>query len=397
MRRPQFPARWKRPERPHIPQRADELTAAWFGEVLRPPTTVTDLRHETISTDVGFMGEVVRCHLTWGDDGRDAARPGSVIVKIPTQNDENFALGDAMQAYEREIVVYRTFGSSLALPLPRFFHGAMDPNPTPWLDRPLLFLFDHLPLGGINWIIDQLLKLAGRSKRRYILVLEDIADARPPTQLAGGSLDDAREALRVLARFHAANWMRTEVPDAYRKIWPLDRGARVYQAAYVRNRPAFAERFGHVVGDDVMARLDEIQTRAPDISVALAAEPWTVLHGDYRLDNLLFRQDGEIVVLDLQGVSTGRPAFDVAYFITTALTAEHRAEEQRLLRAYHDALVEAGVTSYSFEQLAHDCTLTKEMLAHRLVAGTGAIDTELSGDSDAFLDVLQLRVLDWLD
>ncbi len=397
MRRPQFPARWKKPERPHIPQRADELTAAWFGEILGSPTAVVEVRHETIGTDVGFMGEVIRCHLTWDGTVIDAARPESVVVKIPTQNDENFALGDALQAYEREIVAYRTFGPSLGLPLPKFFHGAMDPNPTQWLDRPLLFLFDRLPLGGINWVIDQLLKLAGKSKRRYVLVLEDIADARPPTQLAGGSLDDAHRALTVLARFHATNWMRAEVPEEYRKIWPLDRGARVYQASYVRNRPAFVERFGGVVGDDVMARLDDIQSKSPDVVTSLAAAPWTVLHGDYRLDNLLFRPNEEIVVLDLQGVSTGRPAFDVAYFITTALTAEHRDQEQRLLGTYHDALVDAGITSYSLEQLVHDCTLTKEMLAHRLVASTGAIDTELSGDGDPFLDVLQLRVLDWLD
>ncbi|MDX2380619.1 MAG: phosphotransferase [Acidimicrobiia bacterium] len=398
MRKPRFLSRPKKTEPQHIPQRGPELTAAWFTDVLGMGATVLDVRCETIGTDVGFMGEVIRCHLTWTDDAPEVVgRPDSVIVKVPTLNDENFAVGDAMQVYEREIVVYRRFGSSLGLPLPAFFYGAMDPNSAPWLDRPLLFLFDHLPLGGINWVIAQLLKLAGKSKRRYILVLEDIADARPPSQLVGGSVEDAHQALDVLARFHAANWMRTDVPDGYAKVWPLDRGSRVFQASYLRNRDAFVERFGTFVGDDLMARLDDIQARAPDIAGALAAEPWTVLHGDYRLDNLLFRPDDEIVVLDLQGVSTGRPAFDVAYFITTALTAEHRDEEQRLLGTYHDALVDAGVTSYSLQQLIDDCALTKELLAHRFVGGTDVLDTELSGDRDSFLDVLQFRVLDWLD
>ena len=145
-----------------------------------------------------------------------------------------------------------------------------------------------------------------------------------------------------------------------------------------------------------MARLDEIQERVPSISAALAAEPWTLLHGDFRLDNLLFRPDDDIVVLDLQGLSAGRPAVDVAYFITTALTAEHRTEEERLLRTYHDALVDAGVSSYSWDQLVHDCQLTKEMLAHRLVGTADVLDTTMTGQDDAFLDVLQLRVLDWL-
>ena len=91
---------------------------------------------------------------------------------------------------------------------------------------------------------------------------------------------------------------------------------------------AFVERFGDAVDDDIVARLDEIQERVPAISASLAAAPWTLLHGDFRLDNLLFRPDDEIVVLDLQGLSAGRPAVDVAYFITTALDAEHRDEEE---------------------------------------------------------------------
>ena len=146
----------------------------------------------------------------------------------------------------------------------------------------------------------------------------------------------------------------------------------------------------------MLARLDEIQERAPTISDSLAAAPWTLLHGDYRLDNVLFRSDDEIVVLDLQGVGAGRPAVDVAYFITTALTAEHRDEEEQLLRTYHDALVAAGISTYSFEQLVEDAHLTKEMLAHRLVGSADVLDTSVSGDSDALLDVMQLRVLDWL-
>lgn len=392
--------RKKNKERPHIPQRAVELTADWFTDVLATGSTVVAVRRENIGEDVGFMGEVHRCHLTWAGEGNGesagAELPSSVIVKTPTQVDANFAVGDGIQAYEREIVVYQTMRATLGLPMPEYFFGAMDPNPAPWLDRPFVFLFDHLPIRGVNWVIAQFLKLAGKSKRRYILVIEDIVDARPPTQLLGGSLDDAHQALDVLARFHAHNWMRTEAIESYRNFWPLDRASRVFQASYVRNREAFVDRFGAVVEDDMMDRLDGIQERVPEISASLAAEPWTLLHGDYRLDNLLFRPDGQMVVVDLQGVSSGRPAFDVAYFMTTALTAEHLDEEHELLRTYHDALVAAGVSSYSWDQLVVDCDLTKELLAHRLVGSGDVLNTEVGGEGDDFLEVLQLRVLDWL-
>jgi hypothetical protein len=389
-----------RDDREIIPQRAEELTAQWFTQVLATGATVSEVRCEEIGADVGFMGEVHRCHLTWeplagGDDA--AAFPASVIVKTPTQIPENFAAGDALRSYEREIVVYQTLRSTLGVPMPGYYHGAMDPDPAPWMQRPLFFLFDHLSVRGINRVIGQFLKLSGKSKRRYILVIEDFADARPPTQMLGGSLDDARRSLEVLAQFHAANWMRSDATQHYRYIWPVDTVPRVGQASYVRNRDGFVERFGPVLGDGMLERLDAIQERVPEICSSLAAEPWTLLHGDFRLDNVLFRPNGEMVVLDFQGLSSGRPAVDVAYFITTALTAEHRAEEERLLRSYHDALVAAGVSSYSFDELVRDGELAKELLAHRLVGSADLIDTSVATDGAAFLDVIQLRVLDWLD
>ncbi|WP_040494838.1 phosphotransferase [Ilumatobacter nonamiensis] len=383
-----------RPEPPFIPQRPHELTAEWFTEIIGTDATVTDVRQVEIGTNVGFMGEVHRCHLTW--DRVDGGLPDSVIVKVPTQVDENFAAGDALQSYEREIVVYQELAPSLGLPLPRYLYGAMDPDPAPWLEKPVRFLFEHLPLRGVNWLIGRFLRFAGKSKRRYILVLEDIVDARAPAQMVGGSFDDAAQALEVLARFHAANWMRTDAAATYHRIWPMNRASKVFQASYLRNRDHFIEQYGAVVDDSVLAHLDDIQTRVPEISDALAEEPWTLLHGDYRLDNLLFRPNGEIVVLDLQGLGSGRPAVDVAYFITTALTAEHCAEEVALLRVYHDALVEAGITGYSFDQLRRDCDLTKEMLAHRIVGSADVLDTSIDGKQGALMDMMQLRVLAWL-
>lgn len=387
-------------EREVIPQRAEEFTPAWFTRILGTGAAVTDVRCEEIGAGVGFMGEVHRCHLIWeSSPDRDdtTALPSSVIVKTPTQVPENFAAGDALRSYEREIVVYQTLRSTLGVPMPAYYHGAMDPDPAPWIQRPLFFLFDHLSIRGINWVIGQFLKLSGKSKRRYILVIEDITDARPPTQMLGGSLDDARRSLEVLARFHATNWMRSDATDHYRYIFPVDTVPRIGQASYVRNRDGFVERFGPVLRDGMLDRLDAIQERVPAICSSLAAEPWTLLHGDYRLDNVLFRPNGEMVVLDFQGLGSGRPAVDVAYFITTALTAEHRDEEEPLLRVYHDALVAAGVTSYSFDELVRDGELAKELLAHRIVGSADVIDTSVAAHSDDFLDVIQLRVLDWLN
>lgn len=381
----------------HIPQHESELTPAWFSEVLPGGRTVQAVTAEEIGADIGFIGKVYRCHLTWagGDTSEDS--PASVIVKMPTDNDTNFALGDAAQFYEREITVYRHLRSRLGVRTPNYLYSAMDPDPVAWLERPLLFLIDKLPLGGVNRTLDFLLKVGGKNKRRYVLIIEDIDDARPPTQAEGGSLDDAHAALRVLATFHASNWMCADLVAAQPRLWPMDRAQRIFQARYVKNLPDFVERTKGMVDPAMLTRLDAIQERLPQIVSQLGAEPWSLLHGDYRLDNVLFRANGELVVLDLQAVLYGRPAFDVAYFITTALSPDHVHEEQALLHTYHDTLVAAGVTSYPFDTLVADCELTKELLAHRFVSAADILDTEVSGDADDLLDVMQARVFGWLD
>ena len=66
------------------------------------------------------------------------------------------------------------------------------------------------------------------------------------------------------------------------------------------------------------------------------------MHGDYRLDNMLFGTAGAdraLTVVDWQTVTWGPALTDVAYFLGCALPAQHRREHyDALLRAYHEAL-----------------------------------------------------------
>lgn len=146
-----------------------------------------------------------------------------------------------------------------------------------------------------------------------------------------------------------------------------------------------------------MKRLDRIDERLPSMVKQLVAEPWTMQHGDYRLDNILFRSDGSLVVLDFQSLLKCRPGLDVAYFITTALTAEHRSQEEPLLRRYHAALVAAGIDDYPYEALVADCTTVKELIAHRLVVTVDTLETAMQGHDTDFVGILVDRTMGWLD
>jgi aminoglycoside phosphotransferase (APT) family kinase protein len=87
----------------------------------------------------------------------------------------------------------------------------------------------------------------------------------------------------------------------------------------------------------------------------LEAMPHTLVHFDYRADNLMFDTDGSVAVIDWQTISQGGGAEDVGYLLSQNLTvADRRAHETDLLRSYHDALVAHGVSGYSFETLQAD-------------------------------------------
>ena len=69
----------------------------------------------------------------------------------------------------------------------------------------------------------------------------------------------------------------------------------------------------------------------------------TPVHGDFRLDNMLFHPDPTgarpLIVVDWQTVQLGLGPSDVAYFLGNAFDAEvRRGCEEALVRRYHDAL-----------------------------------------------------------
>ena len=87
-----------------------------------------------------------------------------------------------------------------------------------------------------------------------------------------------------------------------------------------------------------------------------AGGPFAVVHGDYRLDNLMFSPDGQdVVAVDWQTVTSALPARDLAYFIGTSLpTDQRRSQEEGLVSRYYEELRARGVHDYAIEQCMAD-------------------------------------------
>lgn len=95
---------------------------------------------------------------------------------------------------------------------------------------------------------------------------------------------------------------------------------------------------------------DRFTEAIPALLQALAAGPATLLHGDFRADNMLFDAD-ELVLLDFQLIGSGRAAYDLAYFTTQSLGTEvAAAHEQDLFDRWVAGLARAGVADTDREQ-----------------------------------------------
>ena len=68
-----------------------------------------------------------------------------------------------------------------------------------------------------------------------------------------------------------------------------------------------------------MALVDRLVPRL-DAYLRARPQPWTIIHGDFRADNLLFGGD-RVVVVDWQTVGLGPGPSDLSYLLGASLTA----------------------------------------------------------------------------
>jgi hypothetical protein len=192
------------------------------------------------------------------------------------------------------------------------------------------------------------------------MLLADLAPAVQGDQLHGCSVAEAQLAVRALGGLHGPRWCDP--------AWLTFTGATM-----PRPDADFARGLGELAvmaADTTLSRLgDRVSAHDHDTLSATAAlvgrwlllEPdrFSLLHGDYRLDNLLFNPDRtQVTVVDWQTLTVGLPARDLAYFTgTSLLPADRGAAERDLVGDYHRALLAHGVTGYDLETCWQDYRL----------------------------------------
>ncbi|MHB8694692.1 MAG: DUF7064 domain-containing protein [Solirubrobacteraceae bacterium] len=335
---------------------ADEITEIWLSAALgRPGLELLGVA----SIGTGQMSQSYR--VRFGAGGPDAEE--SVVVKLASVNEISRATGVGLGAYSREVSFYQQLSERIRGPVAACHLAAYD--------------------SAEGW---------------FTLVLEDIADGVQGDQIAGCSVDVASIAMRSLAQLQAPvlGDVALGTSDYLNIPNPLS------QALVAQLLPAFLERYGDRVSPE-HASLCERMVPSLDGWGADRRPPLGLVHGDYRLDNMLFAGD-RCTVVDWQTMSWGPAMLDASYFIGGGLSVDdRRASEKALIREYHDALLATGVEGFSWEQCWQEyrrqvfyglvMTVCASMIVERTDRGDEMFMTWLARNAQQALDLESVSLL----
>ncbi|RAV07575.1 phosphotransferase [Mycolicibacterium sp. GF69] len=345
----------------NVVERPAELTTDWLASTIGSP--VAEFAFERIGT--GQMSECYRVTLTYanGEDG-----PGSVVLKVAATDPVSRQTGLALGLYEREVRFYTDIAPRIGGPVAPCYSSGFDAETGAF----------HLLLG-------------------------DAGPAVVGDEIRGASAEQAMLAVSELGRLHSP---LLGDPAAASAEW-LNREAPVNQALIAGLYAGFAERYADKIAPEYRTVCERLVASFDGYLAEESAEDRVkgLVHGDYRLDNMLFGQPGAdrpLTVVDWQTVTWGPAMTDVAYFLGCALPVDVRREHyDALLSAYHRALgpeapisfedVRDGVRRQTFAGVM--MAIISSMLVERTDRGDEMFMTMLQRHCEHVLDVDALSTL----
>ena len=293
-----------------------DLTPAWLSAALQSgghDVVVAACRSEAVGT--GQMAHNERIFLEY--ERNEAELPPSLVGKFPSPSEESRASG-ARGGYRSETRFYTDLAADLAITVPACHYGAISAD-----------------------------------EATFTLLLEDLAPKQQGDQIRGASDDEIEAAVRNLAGLHAPRWGDATLE---RLDW-MGGGISDEYVTYVQmGTPAFIERYRERLSDEDAATLQAFADGVKNWVDRRPPTP-TLVHGDYRLDNLMFESSAQgvlVAAVDWQTLSVGCGGQDLAYLLGNSSPPEQRrAHEARMLEVYREAMAAQGV-ALSADQVRAD-------------------------------------------
>ena len=289
-----------------FPTCPDEISNDWLAATLGQPVgSINGFSATPVGT--GQMCDSFRLAIDW-KGGQPQGAPATIIAKCPSHDETSRAIAGQLGAYRLETSWYLTLANEVQVPRPHCHFSTIAEND-----------------------VD------------FLLLLGDLAPARQGDQLGGASKAELLAATAAGAALHAPLWNspRLEPID-----W-LQRDSRpTIKAVFPALYEQFKERYATRLSSDVLA-LGTALTARMDRYLDREASAYSLQHGDFRVDNILFAPGASAAyVVDWQTLARGSGAFDIAYLIGTSTADAKRraADEPEIFESWLAGLRAGGVT-----------------------------------------------------
>ena len=299
------------------------MTPQWLegalAEAGHAPPPISEVEVRPMDGFLGAMGEVGIVSVTYAGD---TDLPAEFVAKCPKDDDFARLNAQVMLSYQRENGFYghlaRQVEERADMNIPRCFVNLFDPE-----------------------------------THAATLVIERIHPATKGDILDGTTFERMHTLVGDLARMHGVYWMDGALND---QGWLIDWNAPTLLAGIPRAQASWAnlrEQFPQHHSDELAAMVDTFLADVPRWLGRFAQRPWTLIHQDYELDNILFRADGPVIV-DWQSPMRSFPGMDLGWLLMASHNDETLAREPELLDHYRAELAAAGGPDWSEQDLLED-------------------------------------------
>jgi len=260
-----------------FPTSPDAMSPAWLAGALgQAPEALRGFTVAKVGT--GQMCDSFRLTLDWA---ANVGAPSTVVAKCPSHDDASRHIAKLTGTYVKEVSWYRELaaGSGVAAPLCHHAEIADDD-------------------------VD------------FVLILSDLAPAGQGDQLAGLGLAGLIPCIEAAAGLHALLW---NDPRLETLPWLARDNGDVIRALFPQLYAGFRERYAERLDTEVLDLGAGIAQRL-DAYLSRQTAARTIVHGDLRIDNILFAPDGESCwLVDWQTLGRGSGATDLAYLVGTSI------------------------------------------------------------------------------
>ena len=283
-----------------FPTSPEKISAKWLTDKLG--YAVESFNIEALGEGGGLLGLVTRLHL------KASEGPTTLIAKFPTKTEANRAVATTYDMYAREYRFYTQVAPNVPMRSPACYHAELN-----------------------------------EQNSDFVLLLEDLQGFELGDQVTGCSVNQAHQVIQSIASLHRNTWQPDHIMDIKQHDMPYQREGMIggFQVGWPVVKTDFADVLEAATTPQQIALLDTMPDQVNRLLDIIHDGPLVIGHGDLRLDNIFFSEDGNALV-DYQAVSKAAPEHDIAYFVTQSLSDNVRCAED-WVAVYHQHLTSEGL------------------------------------------------------